>query len=115
MIKNGGSDGYSMKIVFLDDELQKFLLKLDKSTVAKVLRTLDLLARFGNQLGMPHAKKVDRRLFELRIRGVQEVRIFYTFFNNDIVLLYGFVKKSQQISLKDLRAGRKKLASLDII
>ncbi|MBU1179983.1 type II toxin-antitoxin system RelE/ParE family toxin, partial [Patescibacteria group bacterium] len=45
-------------------------------------------------LTLPHAKKVDKSIFELRIRGRQEARIFYAFHKNEIILLHGFVKKS---------------------
>ncbi|MFA5792579.1 MAG: type II toxin-antitoxin system RelE/ParE family toxin [Candidatus Gracilibacteria bacterium] len=56
--------------------VEKFILKLEKPTIAKVLRTVDLLEKFGNDLGMPHSKKIRHNLFELRVRGGQEVRIF---------------------------------------
>lgn len=102
-----------MKIDFFDNKLEKFIRTLDKITVAKVLRTVDLLERFGYQLGMPHSKKIDERLFELRVRGAQEVRIFFTFYNNAAVLLHGCVKKSQRIPGKELSLAHKKLAALD--
>lgn len=56
--------------------IEKFIEFLEKPTIAKVLRTIDLLEDFGPQLGMPHSKKIEDGLFELRIRGKQEVRIF---------------------------------------
>lgn len=58
-----------MEVIFFDEAVEIFLTKLEKPTIAKVLRTVDLLERFGNQLGMPHSKSVGRNLFELRIRG----------------------------------------------
>lgn len=68
-----------MKIQIFDNTLEKFILSLEKITIAKVLRTIDLLEQFGFKLGPPHTKKIAHNLFELRIRGRQEVRIFYTF------------------------------------
>jgi len=62
-----------MKVVFFDSELEKFISSLEKPTIAKVLRTIDLLESFGHLLGMPHSKKVSPHLFELRIRGKQEI------------------------------------------
>ncbi len=102
-----------MQILFFDDELEDFIRKLEKSTIAKVLRTIDLLENFGNKLGMPHSKSLKDGLFELRIRGVQEVRIIYTFHERDVVLLHGFVKKTQQILEKDLISARRKKNRLD--
>ncbi|MEK7131657.1 MAG: type II toxin-antitoxin system RelE/ParE family toxin [Patescibacteria group bacterium] len=104
-----------MEVIFFDEDIEIFLTKLEKPTIAKVLRTIDLLERFGNQLGMPHSKNIDRKLFELRIRGQQEIRLIYTFHNNRAVILHGFVKKSQKISRKDLDIAQQKLLVLDKI
>ncbi len=82
---------------FFDSQLERFIRSLDESTIAKVLRTIDLLEEFGHKLGLPHSKQVDVRLYELRVRGKQEVRIFYAFHKNEVFLLHAFVKKSQRI------------------
>ncbi|MBI3627133.1 MAG: type II toxin-antitoxin system RelE/ParE family toxin [Candidatus Sungbacteria bacterium] len=47
--------------------------------------------------GGKSSPKVHTKLFELRIHGKQEVRIFYTFHRDEAVLLHGFVKKSKRI------------------
>ena len=104
-----------MEITFFDKAIEIFLTKLEKPTIAKVLRTVDLLERFGNQLGMPHSKSVGRGLFELRIRGPQEIRLIYTFSDNRAIILHGFVKKSQKIPQKELIIAQQKLLSLDTI
>ena len=102
-----------MEIKFFDGALEKFISELEKPTIAKVLRTIDLLESFGQQLGMPHSKKVDKGLFELRVRGKQEVRVFYAFHDNQAILLHGFVKKSQKITKKELNTANQKLTALD--
>ncbi|MDO8559404.1 MAG: type II toxin-antitoxin system RelE/ParE family toxin [bacterium] len=105
----------TMEIRIFDRELEKFIQSLEKSTIAKALRTVDLLKIFGSRLGMPHSKKVADRLFELRIRGSQEVRIFYTFNEKSIVLLCGFVKKSDKIPRKEINIAINKLRLLDTV
>ncbi len=104
-----------MEIKFFDKLLEKFISELKKPTIAKILRTVDLLESFGQKLGMPHSKKVSDHLFELRIRGKQEVRILYTFHNGRVVLLHGFVKKSRKIATKELNTAHQKLQALDRI
>lgn len=104
-----------MEIIFFDEQTETFLTKLDKPAIAKVLRTIDLLECFGHQLGMPHSKNINSKLFELRIRGKQEVRLIYTFYNSKAIILHGFVKKSQKISRKDLGIAQQKLLTLDKI
>ena len=102
-----------VKIVFFDGEVEKFIRSLEKQTIAKVLRAIDLLEQFGHELTMPHSKKIGPRLFELRARGVQEVRVIYTFFQNSAILLSGFIKKTERISLKDLERAFSKLKELE--
>jgi len=97
----------------LDGKVEKFINSLEKLTIARVLRIIDLLERFGNQLGLPHSKKVAQTLFELRISGKQEIRIFYTFHDKEIVLLHGFVKKSSRIPKRELENAKHRLAALD--
>ncbi len=104
-----------MEIKFFDDTLEKFIMALEPPTVAKILRTIDLLEKFGNALGLPHSKKIGPQMFELRVRGKQEVRILYTFYMNAAVLLHGFMKKADRISRKDLKAAHRKIKALDII
>lgn len=102
-----------MEIKFFNTDIEKFIAAQDAQTIAKILRTLDLLETFGNKLGMPHSKKIDRQLYELRIRGKIEVRIIYTFNKNVIVLLHVFIKKTQKLPQKDLKLARQRLDALE--
>lgn len=77
-----------------------------------MLRVIDLLEKFGYQLSLPHSKKIDANLFELRIRGRQEVRIFYTFSADNIIMLHGFIKKSAAIPKKEIDQEKRKLKNL---
>lgn len=102
-----------MEILFFDKKVEKFISSLDRSTIAKVLRTMDLLTRFGHELGMPHSKALKEGLFELRIRGVQEVRLIYLFHSHAAVFVHGFVKKSQKMPERDLAIATSKRKHLD--
>ena len=99
----------------IDASVEKFIQGLEVDTIAKTLRTIDLLEKFGNQMGMPHSKKVTKNLFELRIRGKQEIRIFYCFYENCICLIHGFIKKSQKTPRKELQNALNKYNLLDKI
>ncbi len=93
---------YPYMHIQIDHDVEAFIASLEKPTIAKVLRTIDLLERFGRQLGMPHCKRVNRDLYELRIRGQQEVRIFYALRGERAHLLHGFIKKSQRIPQREI-------------
>jgi len=104
-----------MEINFFDKKIEIFISKLEKPTIAKILRTIDLLEHFGNELGMPHSKNIEYQLFELRIRGTQEILLIYTSHKNKAIILHGFIKKSQKISKKELAIAKQKLLLLDNI
>ena len=91
-----------MKIRFYNNDIQKFIKSLDKKTIARILRTLDLLEDFGYELKMPHSKYISEGIFELRIKSVQHVRLFYVFYDIEVVIiLHGFIKTGQKIPQKD--------------
>lgn len=98
-----------MEIKFFHTNIEKALDKFDKKTTARIMYTIDILQEFGPRLGMPHSKKIDYKLFELR---VQAIRIFYTFYYDKIVILHMFVKKTQKIPKKEIDLAKKKLRRL---
>lgn len=104
-----------MNVLYADAKIEQFVVDLEPQVNVKVVRTIDLLERFGYHLGMPHSKQIERHLFELRIRGHQDVRIFYTFRNTNVILLHGFIKKSMKIPSRELMTVRRKIAALDSI
>ena len=104
-----------MNLYFFNKDIEKFIKSLGKQTIAKILRTIDLLERFGCNLGLPHSKKISKKLFELRIHGVQEIRIFYVFYKNSVVLLHIFKKKTQKLSQKEIKIALQRFKKLDNI
>jgi len=74
----------------------------------KLLRSFILLEKYGHTLGMPHVKLLEQGLCELRIRGQQEIRIFFVFRHDKIVALHGFIKKTQKTPKGELETARKR-------
>jgi len=102
-----------MEVHNFDDSVEEFIKSLEEQTIAKVLRTTELLEEYGPQLVMPHSRKIENNLFELRIRGQQEIRIFYTFHKSSAILLHGFVKKSEKTPKKEIKTALQRLEALD--
>ncbi len=97
-----------MKVI-MPGTINDFLDSLEKSSIAKVNRLVTLLKEYGPVVPMPHGKKIAKNLWELRIRGVQEVRIFYTVQKDTAIIFHAFIKKSQQIPRKEMRSILRKL------
>ena len=86
-----------------------FIFKMQPPTRGKLSRLIDMLERFGPELTMPHTKPLGGSLYELRVRGKQEVRVFYVFAKgNTIYLLHAFQKKTQETPKKELELARQR-------
>lgn len=101
-----------MKLIFFDNSVKKLIANLESGTKAKVFRQTNLLKEFGEDLRMPYSRRIGKNLFELRVRGQQEVRIFYTF-KNAAILLHTIIKKTQKTPEKELKVARRKLKEID--
>lgn len=89
--------------------VEKFVKSLDATSIAKLGYQLRLLQEFGPNLGMPHARSLGHGLFELRIRGKREIRMFYYLGEGrTICMLHAFVKKAQKTPARELFVARKR-------
>ncbi len=100
-------------IIFYEKEdgnipVQKFLDNLPKKHLAKALRDIDVLEKYGTALTEPHVKCLKGKLWELRIKSASDIsRIFYFVpIGKNIVLLHGFVKKSQKTPNREIETAK---------
>lgn len=98
----------SWKVEFLqtrrgDYPVKEFIEKLEKKTYVRVLRSITLLINFGPYIREPYAKKLQPNLYELRIKGSESIRIFYTKVEEKYILVHAFKKKSQKIPQNELK------------
>ena len=85
--------------------VEEFLEDLDDKSLAKIYRLIEILKKQGS-LPFPHARKMTglKGLWELRIlsKGMA-VRVFYVYWEkNKIVLVSGFIKKSQETPKREI-------------
>ncbi len=90
--------------------VDEFIKKQRPQAKAKIVHAIRLLREYGNELGMPHAKILGSGLYELRIRGKEELRIFYCFKQKTIYLLHGFKKQTQKTPRKELQIALQRMA-----
>jgi len=100
-----------VKLIYYD-ELDRFIDSLQKPARGKLLRSFMLLEKYGHNLGMPHVKYLERGLYELRIRGQQEIRVLFIFRHDKIVAIHGFVKKTQKTPKRELEIAIKRSGGL---
>jgi len=97
--------------ITVEQPVSVFIRALENSMQAKTLRVLELLEEYGHQLGMPHSRALKGGLFELRIRGKQEVRLLYGYHSKKAIIVHAFIKKTQQTPAKELAYALKRLHS----
>jgi len=70
-------------------------------------------AQFGWPLGMPLIRKLEAGLWEVRSRLPHRIaRVIFTVEGDRMVLLHGFIKKSQKTPVEDLQLARQRLKAL---
>ena len=91
--------------------LAEYINELPAKHQAKAFREIDLLAEFGNALKEPYVKHIDGEIWELRIKFSSDIsRIFYFIWQADtIVLLHGFIKKTQKTPRSEIEIAQKRL------
>ena len=90
-------------------EWLKDLGRENRKSVGEDIKTL----QFGWPVGMPLARKMGDDLWELRSNvsfGI--ARTFFTIYEKRIVLLHGFVKKSQKTPSNELSTVKRRLKKL---
>lgn len=95
-----------------NEPVREWLLDLsreDRQVVGQDVKT----AQWGWPIGMPLIRKLEPGLWEVRSRVASGIaRVLFTVDGDKIVLLHGFVKKSQKIATNDLETARRRLADL---
>ena len=94
------------------EPVRDWLKDLDKDSKRAIGEDIKTL-QFGWPIGMPLARKMDDNLWELRSKlGKGIARTFFTVYRNKLVLLHGFVKKSQKTPPKELSLAKRRLNKL---
>ena len=98
-----------------EEVVKEYIKELQGKTIAKVSQNIDLLKIHGPLLGMPYSKMLVKEIYELRIRGKEEIRILYTFLKSNIYLLHAFKKQTQKTPKKEIKIAENRKKLLDKI
>ena len=87
-----------------------FLNSLSSKEKAKVNNTIRLLEEFGTNLGMPHARRIEGRLWELR---PGDNRLFYCLYmEQKFVILHGFRKQSMKTPEREIAIALRRMKEI---
>ena len=95
-----------------DFPVKEFIREQNKTIYMKLIHAIELLENGGPYLKPPYIKKLQNKLYELRISGKIAIRIFYTVINSEYYLLHAFKKKSQKTPAKELKIALDRMREL---
>lgn len=81
----------------------------ERKAIGDDIRTM----QFGWPLGMPLVRALEGGIWEVRTRLPQRIaRVLFATLEGEAVLLHGFIKKSQETPLHELRLARRRKREL---
>ncbi len=94
-----------------ENPVKKFIGSLAEKQQRKIARVFKYIEEYGLITAIPHIKKLTGTpLWEIRILGQDNIRVFYaSVFSDSILLLHGFIKKSQQTPRKEIETALSRL------
>lgn len=102
-----------IEVAFFETEtghapVREWLLELrreDRRRIGEDIRSVE----FGWPIGMPVCKPLGRGLYEVRSNIENRIaRVMFLIDGGDMILLHGFIKKSQATSKNDIDLARKR-------
>ncbi len=102
------------QVRFFSERVEEEILALPDGLLARFLKYSERMEVFGPDLGMPHTRPMGRGLFELRLRSGEGIaRVFYSMDQErGIVMLHGFIKKSQKTPAREIETARRRMTEL---
>ena len=110
-------EGIRLKVVFYKTgkgsepvrEWLKSLPVVDKRIIGEDIKTV----QFGFPIGLPLVRKLEAGIWEVRSSLLNKIaRVLFTVVDGFMILLHGFIKKSQKTPSEDLHLARERLSRL---
>lgn len=94
--------------------MREWLLSLDKAD-RQILGADIATVEFGWPIGMPVCRPLGQQLWEVRssLPGNRIARVLFSITGDRMLLLHGFVKKTQKTPPADLALARKRLKEIE--
>lgn len=95
--------------VYIDENANKELGKFSLLVQAK-FKALFKYLRLNGRLEFPDSKKLDKNLYEIRVKCQGAYRGFYAYFRkNSAIVLHCFRKKTQKTPAKNMKTAKRRL------
>lgn len=101
----------SYSIEFFNSGVQAEIAGWPAGINACFTRIAEQMVESGPNLGLPYTRPLGDGLFEIRAKGAEGIgrAFFCALIGRRIVVLHGFIKKTQQTPPKELKTARRRL------
>ena len=101
----------SYRLYYYNSRVRAEIHQWPVGLLASFVRIAEQIEDTGPNLGMPYTRAMGDGLFEIRARGMEGIgrAFFCCLVEKRVVILHGFVKKTQATPVKDLAIARKRL------
>jgi len=95
---------------FYSPTVQAEILEWPDGIRASFARIAERMTEAGPNLGMPYTRPFGNGLFEIRAKGKEGIgrAFFCTLVGRRVVILHGFIKKTEQTPAKELKIARQR-------
>jgi phage-related protein len=104
----------SYEIVFYNARVETAILEWPPGIAANFATIAERIEIYGPNLGLPHTAAMGGGLFEIRAKWAEGIgrALFCTVRGRRIIILHGFIKKTQKTPLADLKIARARLKEI---
>jgi len=104
----------SYQILFFNKSVQKEIEGWPIGINASFVRITEQIVISGPNLGLPYTRPFGDGLFEIRARGSEGIgrAFFCCLVDRKVVILHGFIKKTQATPIKELKLAKKRLKEI---
>ncbi|MGV8948895.1 MAG: type II toxin-antitoxin system RelE/ParE family toxin [Candidatus Paracaedibacter sp.] len=100
------------KIKFVNESAEQEVLSLSPDLKAKFVHITEMILEFGpHNVGLPHIRPLEKKLWELRLKGKDNIaRSVYVLASEQrLIVLRTFIKKTQETPAKELKVAYKRM------
>ena len=103
----------SWKIVYYSEAVRQWVDGLPAGLRAYYARITERMMQYGPYLGMPYVRSLGKGLNEIRAMGKEGIaRVFFATRSEKIVILHGFVKKTDKTPKREMDTARRRLKEI---
>jgi len=104
-------------IEYYGEKVECFIFEeLPDGLLARYVHLSQRMLEYGPNLKEPHTKALGNGLYEMRLKSMEGIaRILYcTVIGKRIVMLHGFIKKTDKTPPKELETARKRMKEVEV-